>query len=92
MNPGRVEAGFDLGTDPTNLMPKNSQYWKSDTEFGPKARTELGPTSETLGPDSTDKCRETWNLRSIQPLYQSSTNRDPTEVSELCSLKRNAFN
>ena len=58
MDPGRVEAEFDLGTDPTDLMYKTGQYWKSDIEFGLKARTEPGPASETLRPDSTDKSRE----------------------------------
>ena len=58
MDPGQVDAGFDLGTDPTDLMSKTGRYWKSDTEFSLKARTEPGPTSETLGPDLTDKCRE----------------------------------
>ena len=58
MDPGRVDAAFDLGTDPTDLMFKTGQYRKSDTEFSLKARTEPGPTSETLGPDSTDKSRE----------------------------------
>ena len=54
MDPGGVEAGFDLGTDPTDLMYKTGRYWKSDIEFGLKARTEPGPASDTLGPDSTD--------------------------------------
>ena len=54
----RVEAEFDLGTDATDLMPKTSWYWKSDTEFSLKTQIELGPAFETLGPDSTDKCRE----------------------------------
>ena len=58
MDPGRVEAGFDLRTGPTDLKSKTGQYWKSDIEFGLKARTEPGPASETLGPDSTDKSRE----------------------------------
>ena len=58
MDPGWVEAGFDLGTDPTELMSKTSQYWKSDTEFNLKARTELGLAFETLGLDSTDKSGE----------------------------------
>ena len=58
MDPGRVEAGFDLGTDPTDLMHKTGRYWKSDIEFGLKARTEPGPASETLRPDSTDKSWE----------------------------------
>ena len=58
MDPGRVEAGFDLGTDPTDLMYKTGRYWKSDIEFGLKARTEPGPASETLRPDSTDKSQE----------------------------------
>ena len=58
MDPGRVEAGFDQGTDPTDLMSKTDRYWKSDTEFSLKVRTEPGPASETLGLDSTDKSRE----------------------------------
>ena len=58
MYPGQVDAGFDLGTDPTDLMSKTGQYWKSDTEFDLKARTKPGPTSETLELDSTNKCRE----------------------------------
>ena len=58
MDPGRVKAGFDLGTDPTDLTSKTGRYWKSDPEFGLKTRTEPGPASETLGPDSTDKSRE----------------------------------
>ena len=36
MDSGRVEAGFDLGTDPTDLTSKTDRYWKSDTEFGLK--------------------------------------------------------
>ena len=58
MDPGRAEAGFDLRTGPTDLKSKTGRYWKSDIEFGLKARTEPGPASETLGPDSTDKSRE----------------------------------
>ena len=58
MDSGQVEAGFDLGTDLTDLTSKTGRYWKSDIEFGLKARTEPGPASETLGPDSTDKSRE----------------------------------
>jgi len=48
MDPSRVEAGFGLRTGPTNLISKTGWYWKSDIEFGLKARTEPGP-------DSTDK-------------------------------------
>ena len=55
MDPGRVETGFNLGTDPTDLTSKTGQYWKSDPEFGLKTRTEPGPASETLRPDSADK-------------------------------------
>ena len=58
MAPSRVEAGFVLGTDPTDLMYKTGRYWKSDIEFGLQAQTEPGPASETLRPDSTDKSRE----------------------------------
>ena len=58
MDPGQVEARFDLGTDPTDVTSKTGRYWKSDAEFGLKARTEQGPASETLGLDSTDKSRE----------------------------------
>src|SRR5436190_18067793 len=58
MDPSRVEARFDLGTDPTDLMYKTGRYWKSDIEFGLKARTEPELASETLGPASTDKSRE----------------------------------
>ena len=58
MDPGRVEAGFDPGTDPTDLTSKTGRYWKSDPEFSLKTQTEPGPASETLGPDSTDKSRE----------------------------------
>ena len=54
MDSGRVEAGFDLGTDPTDLTSKTGRYWKSDTEFSLKTRTEPGPAFETLGLDSTD--------------------------------------
>ena len=49
MDSGQVEAGFDPGTDPTDLMSETGRYWKSNTEFDLKARTKLRPASETLG-------------------------------------------
>ena len=58
MDPGQVEAGFDLWTNPTNVISKTGRDWKSDTNFGLKAQTELGPASETLGLDLADKSQE----------------------------------
>ena len=37
MDPGQVEAGFDLEIEPTDLPSKTGRYWKSDIEFGLKA-------------------------------------------------------